>query len=151
MESSEVAASIQLRLNRAIFSSGEKITLTLSPLFSLGHPLAGTYHVREWLENRAGIMAGTEQQRVITELKTTSFDFSTETLSDGVTPVVYRLYSGGDKLVEFRHAVLLAKDAQQRLDGLRAKFAAAHSPASTVALETSGVPGSGARTGEIPI
>ncbi len=40
VEGFEVAASFQMFLNRAIFAGGETITLTLRPLFTLGHPLA---------------------------------------------------------------------------------------------------------------
>lgn len=62
IEHYEVAASFGIALNRAIFTEGGTITLTLKPLFTLGHPLANRYTAEsigpdpEALRKRSGDM-----------------------------------------------------------------------------------------------
>ncbi len=124
VEASEVAASYKFSPDRAIYARGEKIVLTLRPLFSLGRPLTGTYSVHTWLENTSGVIAGSEQQRAVTELRPEIFNFSIDHLADGVVATGYRLDSGGEVLVKFKQAVLIAKDAQERLTELKTTFAA---------------------------
>jgi hypothetical protein len=145
VEAFEVAASLQVSLNRAIFSSGESIALTLRPLFSLGRPLTGTFTAHCWLENRFGVLAGSEQTRRLADLATTSFELATDGLDEGIVAVGYRLNSSaGETLAEFRYAVVVARDAEPRLARLKAGLATltarsdrAHTiPAVVAALET---------------
>jgi dienelactone hydrolase len=144
LESFEIAASLQMFLNRAIFAGGETITLTLRPMFSLGHPLAERYAVHAWLETQSGTVAGTERKIEITELRQYRFDFPTDPLKDGIVAVGYRLTSTtGETLAEFRRAVLVARDVPDRLQRLKASLAAVEqrsasgrSPARVSALDT---------------
>ena len=145
VEAFEVAASLDVSLNRAIFSSGESLALTAHPLFSLGHPLAGAYTAHCWLESRSGILAGSEQTRRLTELAMTSFELPTAGLNEGIVAVGYRLDSTtGETLAEFRYAVVVARDAEPRLARLKADLATLtataaatrQTPAAVAALET---------------
>jgi pimeloyl-ACP methyl ester carboxylesterase len=131
MEASEVAASLKLSLNRAIFADRETITLTLHPLFNLGHPLAKHYTAISWLETEQTGIVGTVQLRVITSLTDCRFDYPTAPLPNGVVAVGYRLTSAsGETLAEIRQPVVVAKDAPARLEQLKARWAVLRPPGS---------------------
>ena len=126
VEQYEVAAAFRMFLNRAIFASGENITLAVRPLFTLGHPLANRYAVHVWLETEEGALAGSARALTISELKEYDFDYPADGLHDGVIAVGYRLTSPtGETLAELKQAVVVAKDVQHRLERLKEKFAAA--------------------------
>ena len=145
VEAFEVAASLDVSLNRAIFGRGETITLAVRPLFSLGHPLTSAYAAHCWLESRSGILAGSQQTRRLTELALTSFELPTDGLEEGIVAVGYRLDStAGETLAEFRYAVVIARDAEPRLARLKAGLVALtargtgtrQAPAVVAAVET---------------
>ena len=144
VERFEVAASLQMFLNRTVFAGGGIITLTLRPLFTLGHPLAERDAVQSWLDTLNGPIAGTQKKLAVTELKEYRFDYPTDPLKDGIVAVGYRLTSStGETLAEFRRAVLVSKDVQGRLDRLKARLAAVEqqtasgrSPAAVSAVDT---------------
>jgi dipeptidyl aminopeptidase/acylaminoacyl peptidase len=126
VEQYEVAAAFRTFLNRAIFASGENVTLAVRPLFTLGHPLSNRYTAHVWLETEAGAVAGSDRALTVSELKEYDFDYPADGLRDGVIGVGYRLSSpAGETLAELKQAVVVAKDVRHRLERLKEKFAAA--------------------------
>jgi poly(3-hydroxybutyrate) depolymerase len=144
VENYEVAAAFNISLNHLIFADGETITLTLRPLFNLGHPLKGHCTAYSWLETEAGIIAGTEQKIPVTELKKQHFDFPVRPLKDGVIAVGYRLASSsGETLAQLKHSLVVLKDAENVSRRLQTDLAAfkqqagdSASPAFLSALDT---------------
>ncbi len=144
VEAFEVAASLDVSINRAIFSEGERIALTLSPLFSLGHPLLSGYTARSWLEGLPGVLAGTEQARLVRDLEPTTFEFPLQGVADGIVAVAYRLDRQRRHARRVRYAVVIARDSQRRLGQLATGLAAlrtkgsgvSRTPTALAALET---------------
>jgi dienelactone hydrolase len=144
VESYEVAASFGASLNRALFTDGETITLTLKPRFTLGHSLANRYTMEAWLETPSGIIQNSEKILTVSDLEECRFDYPVQGLSDGIVAVGYRLKSPTSMtLAELNYAVVVAKGVQSRHQRLNEKFAAlktkgasASSPAFASALET---------------
>jgi ankyrin repeat protein len=144
IEAYEVAGSLAPALDRALFASGERITLTLRPQFTLGHALSHRYVAESWLKTPVGPIAGTAQTLTIDDLREYRFDHPVQPLPDGIIAVCYRLTTAaGDTLAELEHAVVVAKDVRVRLEGLKAGAAGASSrttsdgsPAFLTALDT---------------
>ncbi len=131
LEAAELSASLDLALNRAIVSEGDTLTATVHPLFSLGHPLSAGYRIRLRLETEAGPIAGTGQELAVDDVRVFRFDFAARQLKDGLIAVAYRLTGpGGAILVEFRQPVMVAQDAQKRLERLQARVATFQASAS---------------------
>jgi pimeloyl-ACP methyl ester carboxylesterase len=129
VEAYEVAGSFAPALNRALFSSGENITLTVHPQFALGHALANRYSAESWLETPAGPVTGSAQKLTIDDLREYHFDHPVQLLPDGIIAVCYRLVSpAGETLAELKHAVVVAKDVEARLEKMKAGMAAASQP-----------------------
>jgi hypothetical protein len=132
VEAYDVAGSFAPALNRALFASGENITLTLRPQFTLGHALANRYATESWLETPAGPIAGTTQKLTVDDLREYHFDHPVQSLPDGIIAVCYRLRSpAGETLAELKHAVVVAKDAQARLEKMKAAVAAVSQPVAS--------------------
>jgi predicted esterase len=144
MQESDAAAAFALKLNRAIFWPGDRVEVTLDPLYETGEPLPKGLRAKLWLENARGMVSGTERTLEVAAAEPMRTSYAAATLPAGAISVGYELLnSAGESLlrVYYSFAVVAAGsprigEIQAMVKSLRAKASSKPSPSASTALET---------------
>lgn len=120
-ESTELAASYDLVLNRTITNTGDTLQVQLNPLFSLGHPLSGEYTARLSLRGTKGVVD--ERTLPISSVRAFDCTLSTAGLPEGPAGVRYELRDpAGKLLLRFTRAFLHTDAMSSRLKILQPRL-----------------------------
>lgn len=136
-EATEVATSLDFRIERRIYQPGETINVSIDPLFTLDRPLSGAYIARLSPRTLKGETAAPAVDVKIGELAARRAAVPAAKLKPGRYALRYELFSpDGKSLVEASREFIVDPKIDERLAALRKKMEKIGGTQCTAALET---------------
>ena len=118
-ETTEVATSLDVRLDRYLVAPGEAVQVSVVPLFTLGHDLTAAYTIRLSLRNAADMVQQPIAPLTVKELAPLKTSVATNGLPAGRYRIHYELLApGGAALVDCAREFLVSGDVVRRLEAL---------------------------------
>jgi pimeloyl-ACP methyl ester carboxylesterase len=126
-EGTELATSLDFKLDRRLLGPGDSLNITLEPTLQLDTPLQTKYTASFTLRDKAGRVEEALPSVVIGELRSYRVPVDTSTLTPGRHFIVYKLQGAdGRALVECSRDFMVDAQARSRLDELANRFREVH-------------------------
>ena len=122
-EGTDLATSLDFKLDRRLLGPGDPLTITLEPILQLETPLQAKYTASFTLRDKAGRMEEALPSVVVGELRSYRVPVDTSSLTPGRHLIAYKLQGAdGRALVECTRDFVVDAQARSQLDELEKRF-----------------------------
>ena len=122
-EGTELATSLDFKLDRRLLGPGDSLTITLEPILQLEKPLQAKFTAKFTLRDKAGHLEEALPSVVVSELRSYRVPVDTSALTPGRYLIAYKLQGAdGRALVECTRDFVVDARARSRLGELEKRF-----------------------------